>query len=52
MKILQGNWRLNTRKRNRDKDFLMTYIKALVKACDIEKAHKISEDVLASLERR
>ena len=44
-----GKLAVEYEKGNRDKDFLMTYIKALVKACDIEKAHKISEDVLASL---
>ncbi len=44
-----GKLAVEYEKGNRDKDFLMTYIKALVKACDMEKAHKISEDVLASL---
>lgn len=44
-----GKLTVEYEKGNRDRDFLMTYIKALVKACDIEKAHKISEDVLASL---
>ncbi len=44
-----GKLAVEYEKGNRDRDFLMTYIKALVKACDVEKAHKISEDVLASL---
>ena len=37
-------------KGNRNLDFLMKYIEALVQSCDIDKARGISQDVLASLD--
>lgn len=37
-------------KGNRDLDFLMKYIEALVQSCDLDKAKVISQDVLASLD--
>ena len=35
---------------NRDMDFLMKYIEALVQACDVEKAKGIAQEVLVSLD--
>ena len=35
---------------NRNMDFLLKYIKALVKSCDLEKAQKIAQDVVVALD--
>lgn len=45
-----GNLAAEYEKGNRDMVFLEKYIQALLKACDVEKAQKIAQDVLASLD--
>lgn len=45
-----GNLAIEYEKGNRNMDFLIKYIKALVTACNIEKAQKVAQDVLASLD--
>lgn len=50
MKIRLLIWKPNTLRGIRGMDFLLKYTKALIMACDLDKAKAVAQDIIGSLE--